>query len=90
MHSKLLHAHEHLFQQPAQDLIRSPGRVNIIGEHTDYNDGFVFPIAIDQATWVTMSPREDEKIVVQSLNFQEATEIDIQDNRKPEHITWPE
>ncbi len=40
-------------------VIRAPGRVNLIGEHTDYNDGFVLPMAIEQATWVALRPRDD-------------------------------
>ena len=41
---------------------RAPGRVNLIGEHTDYNDGFVLPFAIDRATTVAISPRDDGRI----------------------------
>ena len=37
-------------------VLRAPGRVNLIGEHTDYNDGFVLPAAIDRATYVAFSP----------------------------------
>ncbi|MGT2425445.1 galactokinase [Amnibacterium kyonggiense] len=41
---------------------RAPGRVNLIGEHTDYNDGFVLPFAIDRATTVALAPRDDDRV----------------------------
>lgn len=50
-------------------LIRSPGRVNIIGEHTDYNEGFVLPAAIDKAVYVAVGKREDDRIELHSLEF---------------------
>jgi len=40
-------------------LVRAPGRVNLIGEHTDYNDGFVLPMALERAAWIALAPRED-------------------------------
>jgi galactokinase len=58
-------------------LFRAPGRVNIIGEHTDYNDGFVLPAAIDLYTWTAINPRTDRKLVVHSQNFSESAEIDL-------------
>jgi galactokinase len=50
-------------------IFRAPGRVNLIGEHTDYNDGLVLPAAIDFYTWVAVSPRSDRKLVLRSENF---------------------
>jgi galactokinase len=50
-------------------LIRAPGRVNLIGEHTDYNDGFVFPAAIDRELWLALRPRTDERVALHSLDF---------------------
>ena len=52
-------------------IIRSPGRINVIGEHTDYNDGFVLPAAIDKAIYVAISKRNDEEIHLFSENYQE-------------------
>ena len=52
-------------------IFAAPGRVNIIGEHTDYAEGFVMPAAIDFATLAAISPREDGKIVLYSKNFEE-------------------
>ena len=45
-------------------IYRAPGRVNLIGEHTDYNEGFVMPAAINFSTWVTVTPRDDRVIAV--------------------------
>src|SRR5207302_1003433 len=58
-------------------IFRAPGRVNLIGEHTDYNDGFVLPAAIDLYTWTAIAPRADRKLVVFSQNLNEAAEIDL-------------
>ena len=58
---------------------RAPGRVNLIGEHTDYNDGFVMPAAIGFSTFVTVSPRNDRKLSLFSENFSEQFEFDLDD-----------
>jgi len=58
-------------------IYRAPGRVNLIGEHTDYNDGFVMPIALERCTWVAAAPRDDAKLVVRSREFGETVTIQI-------------
>jgi len=58
-------------------LVRSPGRVNIIGEHTDYNEGFVLPGAIDKAIYVAIGKREDAMIHLYSVDFKESHEVAI-------------
>jgi galactokinase len=50
-------------------IVRSPGRVNLIGEHTDYNHGFVLPAAIDKAIYLAIGPRQDNKIHLVSLDL---------------------
>jgi galactokinase len=65
------------FYGVAPRIYRAPGRVNLIGEHTDYNDGFVLPLAIDFSTWLAIAPRADRKIVIRSENFSESVEFDL-------------
>lgn len=52
-------------------ITRSPGRVNLIGEHTDYNDGFVLPMAIDYATWIALRVRRDDQVILHALDMNE-------------------
>jgi galactokinase len=58
-------------------IYRAPGRVNLIGEHTDYNDGFVMPAAIDLCTEAAIKPRGDRKLIIHSENFSDGVEFDL-------------
>ena len=58
-------------------VFRAPGRVNLIGEHTDYNDGFVLPMAIDREATVAIVPRNGRKFRVHTVNFDESGEFDL-------------
>src|SRR3954471_2588632 len=67
-------------------VFQAPGRVNLIGEHTDYNDGFVMPAAIDFHTWIAAGSREDRRLVIHSQQFNETREFDLDDRYpKPLH-----
>ncbi|HEV7375525.1 MAG TPA: galactokinase [Pyrinomonadaceae bacterium] len=63
-------------------VFRAPGRVNLIGEHTDYNDGFVLPVAIDRETVVAAAANDSRRVRVHSLNVEESAEFDL-DNPGP-------
>ena len=69
-------------------IVRSPGRVNIIGEHTDYNNGFVLPGAIDKAIYIAVSKRDDDLIFLHAANFREDFTINIS-NVSPSKSGWP-
>ena len=58
-------------------LVQAPGRVNLIGEHTDYNEGFVFPAAIEFQTQIGIAPRTDRRLVLFSENYGERREFDL-------------
>jgi galactokinase len=69
-------------------IVRSPGRVNLIGEHTDYNEGFVLPAAVDKAIYVAVSKREDDTINLYSSEFNEPFQTTIKDIA-PTKKGWP-
>ncbi len=76
----LLEVYAQRFTQDGRDcvrLFRAPGRVNLIGEHTDYNDGFVMPAAIGLYTTVAAGPRADRRLAVASTGFDDAAEFDL-------------
>ncbi len=65
------------FNAKSEIIVRAPGRVNLIGEHTDYNDGFVLPMAIDRAIWIALRPRSDDKIRLFSLDLKAAAAFQL-------------
>ncbi len=69
-------------------LFRAPGRVNLIGEHTDYNEGYVLPMAIEYATTVAAAARDDRKIRVCSVNLNESDEIDLDAPEQKRRGSW--
>jgi galactokinase len=65
----------------------APGRANLIGEHTDYNNGFVLPFGIDRRTYVAMGERTDQKLRVSSSFSEQVVEISLT-SAKPEDLDW--
>jgi galactokinase len=69
---------ETLFDHEAIETYFCPGRVNLIGEHIDYNGGLVMPCAINFGTWMLLSPNEDNVFRFRSVNFEETYDIGVQ------------
>lgn len=70
-------------------VVRSPGRINIIGEHTDYNEGFVLPAAIDKAAYIAMSLRDDDEIHLVAHDLDAKFCININDLKPVGDVSWP-
>jgi galactokinase len=69
-------------------MARAPGRVNLIGEHTDYNDGFVLPVAIDREVRALGQRRPDDRVVVYSANFRRRVSFELDALGRSERQTW--
>ena len=74
---QLKSAYEATYQKSATDIFFSPGRVNLIGEHTDYNGGFVFPCALSFGTYLLISPNSEQKINFRSLNIDAVYSLEL-------------
>jgi galactokinase len=86
------------FSEPPRYLARAPGRVNLLGEHVDYNDGFVLPVAIDRATYIAFSPASTEQTTLVAADFSEearffpgmlAAKVQADDSPLPEWALYP-
>ena len=80
---QLKSAYEAAYQKPATDIFFAPGRVNLIGEHTDYNGGFVFPCALSFGTYILLSKNDEQKINFRSLNMEAVYSLDITQLSEP-------
>lgn len=69
--------------------VQAPGRVNLIGEHTDYNDGFVLPMAIERATIIALRPRADRRVMLYSLDHEQELDLAL-DHLCREPMGWRE
>ena len=76
------------FGSDPESLVTAPGRVNLIGEHTDYNDGFVFPVAIDRDIMVACRPRDGKLVRVHSLDFDAMVEFSLNDINYDSESKW--
>lgn len=76
-----------LFNQTPEIIVRAPGRINLIGEHTDYNDGFVLPAAIDKAIYFAVSKRTDRAISLFAYDLDDSYEFSL-DNLNKSDKGW--
>ncbi len=83
----MLAAFRKRFGEPSV-VVRSPGRVNLIGEHTDYNQGFVLPAAVDRGITLAMAPAAGRRCVLSSLDMRDEVEADL-DDLSPRTCRWP-
>ncbi len=82
---------KHIFRQHFGEpdcIVRSPGRINLIGEHTDYNLGFVLPAAIDKAIYLAIQAREDDIVHLVAANLEESFETRL-DTIAVSDLHWP-
>ncbi len=81
-------AFREVFGYPARGLYRAPGRVNLIGEHTDYNDGFVLPMAIDRSVWMAaaLADREDRTVRLVALSLDSEVHSFSLDGLQPDPV----
>lgn len=76
-YKRLIAAFQAVYRQPPRHIVRAPGRVNLMGDHTDYNDGFVLPMAIDRWVWIALAPREDHQVHLHSLDMGDTVAFDL-------------
>lgn len=76
------------FRRDFEVSVRAPGRVNLIGEHTDYNDGFVLPAAIDREISVLASRRSDDHVRACSVDFSQSCHFDLKRFERDRDATW--
>lgn len=73
--TRAIEAYKAQFGESPSIIVRAPGRVNLIGEHTDYNDGFVLPMAIEREVVIALKPRSDGYVVVYSSDYDQVTQF---------------
>lgn len=79
---------EKSFQNKPQHIFLSPGRINIIGEHVDYNDGFVLPAAINKYVCIVISPNTNSDCTIIAKDLNEVFEFNLNDNLVPNPTMW--
>jgi galactokinase len=71
LHETIIAKFQECFGEAPAHVVRAPGRVNLLGEHVDYNDGFVLPIAIDREVWLAFSPSDADQTTLRAVDMSE-------------------
>src|SRR5258708_7664039 len=80
---------QEIFASEGALLVRSPGRVNLIGEHTDYNNGFVLPAAVDKAIYLAVERRKDDEIQLFAMDLDQSYRGPVLPPLGPSALHWP-
>lgn len=88
MVKKIHSSYAEVYGSEPQLVSSSPGRINLIGEHTDYNEGFVLPASIDKSVFAALGKRPDDKVCMYSVDFNEIYETEISKLFPSETVGW--
>ena len=78
LHETIIANFQECFGEAPAHVVRAPGRVNLLGEHVDYNDGFVLPIAIDREVWLAFSPSDTDQTTLRAVDMSENASFTLQ------------
>jgi galactokinase len=87
MQDQVIAAFQTRFGRQPEVVVRAPGRANLMGEHTDYNDGYVLPIALDRAAWIAASPLVEFEARLHALDLDEAAAFSLE-RIPPKNSDW--
>ncbi len=84
----LAHEFAKMYRVVPTDWLRAPGRVDLMGSHTDYNDGYVATMTVDRDTWLVVRPRTDRRVRIGSLNLPGTAEFSLDAVEHDPDVTW--
>jgi galactokinase len=77
-----------LYGGPPTHWLRAPGRVDLMGSHTDYNDGHVLTMTVDRDTWIALRRRDDRRVAIASLNLPGTADFSLDAIERDPHVPW--
>jgi len=77
-----------LYGEAPSDWFRAPGRVDLMGSHTDYNDGYVATMTVDRDTWLAVRPRSDQRVRIASLNLGGTADFSLENVERDPAVPW--